>query len=67
MTRVFSDRLINDIDKNWFYDTMCEILQLQLHKQWDKEAIFGDKPIFCTNFMKAGLDLEDRKYELVLD
>jgi len=27
--------------------------------------IFGDNPLFCSNFMIAGVDLEERRYELV--
>jgi hypothetical protein len=30
MTRVFSDRLINDTDKGWFNEKMCEILGSKL-------------------------------------
>ena len=29
--------------------------------------VFGDKPIFCSNFMKTAVEIADRKYELVTE
>jgi len=40
---------------------------VELRRQWEVDDIFGNDPLFCANFMKPGLDLEDRKYEFITD
>ncbi len=39
--RVFHDRLINDVDRNWFYDLMMELLGRYFKTRFEKEDIFG--------------------------
>lgn len=38
--RVFHDRLINDDDKDWFYDLLMEILQREFKTKYEKESVF---------------------------
>lgn len=39
--RVFHDRLINEEDKEWFYDLIMEIIGREFKTKFEKEVIFG--------------------------
>ena len=45
VTRVFHDRLINDEDRDWFYQSMIEISSKHLNAKWTKEEIFIDQKV----------------------
>ena len=40
VSRVFSDRLINDIDRNWFYDLALELLARNFKGKFEKQKLF---------------------------
>ena len=61
--RVFFDRLINQDDRDWLINLICELFQRNLGKTWKKDELFGaDKipPIF-VDFLKPGA--EEKPYE----
>lgn len=35
--RVFHDRLINETDKNWFYDKIMELLSRHIKSKFEKD------------------------------
>ncbi|XP_018365084.1 PREDICTED: dynein heavy chain 1, axonemal-like [Trachymyrmex cornetzi] len=46
--RVFSDRFINDDDKKWFDQLLCDILMKKFH--YNVDDIIGKKPLFYNDF-----------------
>jgi dynein heavy chain, axonemal len=40
VSRVFHDRLINEKDRNWFYDKIIELLGRFFKAKLEKDAIF---------------------------
>ena len=47
VSRVFGDRLINDTDREWFYEQLADPLQKTFEFEWDanyirNEILFGD-------------------------
>ena len=40
VSRVFSDRLINDEDRDWFYALIIELLGRHFNTRWEIEEIF---------------------------
>jgi dynein heavy chain len=62
--RVFYDRLINEEDQQWFERLACELLSRHLGQMLSPEQIFGENSVLFCDFMKAGVDVENRRYEL---
>lgn len=61
--RVFHDRLINDDDKDWFYDLLMEILQREFKTKYEKESVFQNNKVFFTDIHKLEADV--KYYEFV--
>ena len=40
VSRVFHDRLINDEDRNWFYDLMVELIGRHFKTKFTKDELF---------------------------
>ena len=62
--RVFYDRLINEDDQQWFEKLACELLSRHLGQMLSPDQIFGESSVLFCDFMKAGVDVENRRYEL---
>ena len=63
--RVFYDRLINFEDQGWFEKLACDLLSRHLGQMpQTPEQIFGEHSVLFCDFMKAGVDVESRRYEL---
>jgi dynein heavy chain len=62
--RVFYDRLINEEDQQWFEKLACELLSRHLGQMLSPDQIFGESSVLFCDFMKAGVDVENRRYEL---
>ncbi|EGR30170.1 hypothetical protein IMG5_139330 [Ichthyophthirius multifiliis] len=66
--RVFHDRLINEQDRQWFMENACKQVIMNFKLDWKKEQVFnGEVPLIFSDFLKKGLDREDRNYEEVKD
>lgn len=66
-SRVFHDRLINEEDREWFKDTVQKQLFINFKLDWKKEDIFNKDPLIFADFLKRGLDQEDKVYEEAKD
>ncbi|XP_012056092.1 PREDICTED: dynein heavy chain 1, axonemal-like [Atta cephalotes] len=55
--RVFSDRFINDDDKKWFDQLLCDVLMKKFHCNVDD--IIGKKPLFYSDFCNIIGDYEE--------
>ncbi|KAG5345241.1 DYH1 protein, partial [Acromyrmex charruanus] len=55
--RVFSDRFINDDDKKWFDQLLCDVLMKKFHCNVDD--IIGKKPLFYSDFCNTVGDYEE--------
>lgn len=49
VSRVFHDRLINDKDRNWFYDKIIELLGRFFKAKLEKDAIFVKSKIMFSD------------------
>lgn len=65
--RVFHDRLINEEDREWFKDTIQKQLFINFKLDWKKDEIFNKDPLIFADFLKRGLDQEDKVYEEAKD
>jgi dynein heavy chain, axonemal len=63
--RVFYDRLSNDIDRNIFKDNMQKIWYGTLKSEWTVKEIFEENMLVFCDFMRRGLELDERNYEEV--
>ncbi len=62
-TRVFGDRLINDIDKKWLATTLSS--QMEAHTALKGEELWAERPeVFCSDFMIPGA--EPKVYEEIV-
>ncbi|KAG7486149.1 dynein heavy chain 6, axonemal [Solea senegalensis] len=64
--RVFHDRLINNQDKTYFNTIVCEMASkyFSIHLE---PSYFMNQPIIFGDFIKVGVDKEDRLYEDLTD
>ena len=56
--RVFSDRLTNDEDREFFKDRVVEMIDHKFKEKRSKEQIFVESPILFSNLMRIGQDEE---------
>jgi len=61
MSRVFSDRLIDNQDRGWFNDNVAELVNSQFRVSVEKAELFGETPIMWGDLLK--LDAPVRLYE----
>jgi len=61
-TRVFHDRLINDDDRTWFFDTVAHKANEYFKADW-KKIIPQGRPLIYGNFMDATQLVENRVYD----
>ncbi|GCB71828.1 hypothetical protein scyTo_0001714 [Scyliorhinus torazame] len=64
--RVFHDRLINNEDKHYFINMLCELSGKHFSAQLEP-SYFLTSPIIFGDFMKIGADKADRLYEDLLN
>ena len=64
VSRVFYDRLINEEDRDWFRDLICELLGRHFNTRWSKEEIFINNSILFGDILK--LD-SNKDYEEIKD
>jgi len=63
--RVFYDRLINTDDQAWFERLACDLLTRHLSQPPSTpEDKFGENSVIFADFLRAGVDVESRRYEL---
>jgi dynein heavy chain len=67
VSRVFYDRLINTADQLWFEALICELQGKSIGTSFDTNEIFTEKPIVFVEFLKPGMEPEDRFYEEAKD
>ncbi|KAL4487471.1 hypothetical protein ABPG72_006991 [Tetrahymena utriculariae] len=63
--RVFHDRLINDEDRDWFYEYIMQLLGRHFKSRLQKSEIFGSQQIVFSDILR--LDLERKEYEDLTD
>jgi dynein heavy chain len=62
---VFHDRLVDDIDRKWFRESIMELLQVNFRVNWQEEEIFGERNILFSDLLK--LDFPEKYYEEIKD
>ena len=65
--RVFHDRLINLEDKQYFKEMLCELVTKNGLGNAKYEDLFVHRTIMFGDFLKMGMDREERQYEEVAD
>ena len=66
--RVYHDRLINNEDKDYFKNILVELIGKNFDTALSYDDLFGEGEFLCFgDFLKMGLDAEERKYEPVKD
>ena len=65
VSRVFSDRLINEIDRLWFNELTVELIQRRFGSRWNGEDIFGKNRILFGDLLR--LDSATKDYEDIKD
>ncbi|QDZ24237.1 heavy chain of dynein [Chloropicon primus] len=63
--RVFHDRLINDEDKKWLMEMMHQMLRGRFSIPESYEEYFESEPIMFGDYLRLGVDREDKVYEEV--
>jgi dynein heavy chain len=61
ISRVFHDRLINNEDRIWFYDSIIELLGRYFRVNWNKEELFEKGFIIFGDLLR--LDSGTKDYE----
>ena len=64
VSRVFSDRLINDTDRNWFYDLALKLLARNFKGKFEKQKLFIESPILYSDILRLDMNKE---YEEIID
>jgi dynein heavy chain len=67
ISRVFYDRLVNVEDQQWFEALVGELQGKSVGTSFDADEIFNEKPIMFVEFLKPGMEPEDRFYEEAKD
>jgi len=49
--RVYHDRLINEIDQEWFYEEMIGLVNTHFRIRWEKEEVFKNNVIHFTELL----------------
>mmetsp|Transcript_39705 Transcript_39705/g.74534 ORF Transcript_39705/g.74534 Transcript_39705/m.74534 type:complete len:1860 (+) Transcript_39705:1-5580(+) len=65
--RVFHDRLIDIPDKHYFLSMVIELLKRNFSGNFSYEEMFEQQEIAFGDFMRMGLEREERRYEEVTD
>lgn len=65
VSRVFHDRLINDEDRDWFYEMIIELIGRYFKGGWDKSELFIENRILFSDILR--LDSPNREYEEIVD
>jgi dynein heavy chain len=64
-SRVFSDRLINNVDREKFVEWSFDLLKNRMRASVEKEDCSGVNSIIFSNLLK--LETEDKNYEEIVD
>ena len=65
--RVFHDRLINNEDKKYLMEMMHQMLRSRFSIQESYEEYFESDPIMFGDYLRLGVEREDKVYEEVKD
>jgi len=67
--RVFCDRLIDDTDRKYFTQMLCDEVKIKLKMPWDHAMLFEneEQKLIYGDYFKVGVSREDRKYEEIVD
>ena len=65
ITRVFHDRLIDEKDRDWFYNLTTELLNKHFRGKYDKKELFEDKVIMFSDVFT--IDSDKKYYEEITD
>jgi dynein heavy chain len=65
VSRVFHDRLINDEDRDWFKDYVCDLLGRQFKSRWQRKDVFDEGKILFGDLLR--IDSDVREYEEIKD
>mmetsp|Transcript_28326 Transcript_28326/g.25128 ORF Transcript_28326/g.25128 Transcript_28326/m.25128 type:complete len:135 (-) Transcript_28326:2877-3281(-) len=65
--RVFFDRLVDETDRQWFKDTIARIWYSQFGVEWSAKEIFEENLLIFGDFMRKGVEADERIYEEVRD
>ena len=65
VSRVFYDRLINEDDRDWFRNLICELLGRHFNTRWTKEELFINSCIMFGDILKLDAPMKD--YEEIKD
>lgn len=52
VARVFHDRLVNDTDREWFYDLIQELLSRYYRATLTKDDIFKKNPVLFGDILR---------------
>lgn len=63
VSRVFHDRLINDIDREWFFGLVMELLTRHFRSKLTRDEIFVKQKILFSDLLR--LDVGNKEYEEV--
>lgn len=63
--RVFYDRLVNDEDRTWFKNNIVTLMFLHFKVDWTAKDVFEENSIIFSDFMKKGVEMDQRTYEEV--
>jgi len=65
VSRVFHDRLVNEEDREWFKESMVELLGSNFRVHWTIDELFNQKTIYFSDLLK--LDFPEKTYEEIKD
>jgi len=65
VSRVFADRLIDDIDNKWFQDLVVDLMSRSFRCALDFEDLFGERKVIMSDILK--IDAPVRLYEHVTE
>lgn len=63
--RVFHDRLIDDIDREWFINLAMDLMSREFRSNIDVDEVFGSSRVMVGDILK--LDAPKKLYEVIVD
>jgi dynein heavy chain, axonemal len=63
--RVFHDRLIDDIDREWFIELAMDLMSREFRSSIDRDEVFGTGRVLVGDILK--LDAPKKLYEVISD
>jgi dynein heavy chain len=63
--RVFHDRLIDDVDREWFITLAMDLMSREFRSAIDVDEVFGSQRVMVGDILK--LDAPKKLYEVIVD